>query len=331
MISSLKHQPHYILGAEHCFSKLRSLKYSAYEGSQKELLKELTRTCKSIQQLKLVVFQDDSEVRQVSKLIEAQENLNDVDITCEFYEMDKISHFKIIEESLIKHVHTVQHLKINWLPITKILSYDCKNLLSLDIEVEVYDSKFNINWSHLENLSLLPVIKSLRVRDIPPKISISLIENAKGHLTELNIYIVEDKIPIQVIYKNCPNLKYLKLDVSESNLLEFKKLLIECQYLEGLMISLKSYDWDNLFEILANFSPTSLFKFEFFLSYYHLKLEFLKSFLDNWENRHPMLLQFTKPPENHSALDELLEKYKKKGIIKKYFCGEFLGDFCWDY
>jgi hypothetical protein len=326
-----KHQCYYILGAEHCFSKLRSLQCSAYyPDSQKNLLEELTRTCKSIQQLELVVVvvEDDSEVRQVAKLIKAQESLHDVNIAFGRNEIE--SHLKIIEESLIKHVHTIQHLKINWLPITKILSYDCKNLLSLDIQAEVYDNKFNINWSHLENLSL-PVIKSLRVRNIPPKISISLIENTKGHLTELNIYIVEDKIPIQVIYKNCPNLKYLQLDVNESNLLEFKKLLIECQYLEGLMISLKSYG-DNLFEILANFSPTNLVKFAFFLNsgFYYLELKSLKSSLDNWENRHPMLLQFTDPPEYRSTLDELLEKYKKKGIIKKYFCGKYLGDFCWD-
>ena len=111
--------------------------------------------------------------------------------------------------------------------------------------------------------------------------------------------------------------------------LELEKLLINCQQLNGLVVVNYKYSWedkvnyDSLFKILDNSSPTSLFMFKFKIySLAAFKLESLKLFLDNWKNRHFMLLQ-TNQYNYFVILDwrnywNLIEKYKTLGIVKKY-------------
>ncbi|PKK62527.1 hypothetical protein RhiirC2_759455, partial [Rhizophagus irregularis] len=50
-----------------------------------------------------------------------------------------------------------------------------------------------------------------------------------------------------------------------------------------------NFNWNKLFDILTKFSPINLYKFTF--NYGGLKLESLKLFLDNWNERHPVLLE----------------------------------------
>ena len=38
------------------------------------------------------------------------------------------------------------------------------------------------------------------------------------------------------IYQNCPNLRYLRLSLFNENITEFENLLINCQFLDGLVI-----------------------------------------------------------------------------------------------
>src|SRR5437016_3854922 len=109
---------------------------------------------------------------------------------------------------------------------------------------------------------------------------------------------------------------------------QFENLLINCQFLSGLVIDTmydynNAFKWDKLFEILTKSSPISLFKFKFF-SYEIIKLKFLKSFFDNWKNRNPILLKIDADYMIHEAkpqLEDLAEKYKVKGIIKKCSIG----------
>jgi len=129
---------------------------------------------------------------------------------------------------------------------------------------------------------------------------------------------------IQSIYQNCPNLNYhLFCSLRVDSILDFEKLLINCQCLSELVITNfgPSFDdlyWDNLFKILAKSSPTGLFKFKFFFSKF--KLKSLKLFFDSWKDRPPMLLQ-KNPTNEFIRMEEcidLIEKYKTEGIIKKY-------------
>ncbi|RIA85855.1 hypothetical protein C1645_830176 [Glomus cerebriforme] len=209
------------------------------------------------------------------------------------------------------------------------LSEICKPIKELELIIKI------VNYNN-EMRTSPPFLQILRARLVPVRTLISLIKNTSGYLTEIKIDNLsyndemKSKRIIQVIYQNCPTLKYLKLFIQSNNFSELKNLLINCQYLDVLYIHNDNgwgveyiNNWDFLFEILTKYSPTSLFKFKF--GYENIpKLEQLKLFFDNWENRtpvHPMLLQ-----TNHWAwyrnhpkeFIDLIDKYKQKGIVKKY-------------
>jgi len=149
------------------------------------------------------------------------------------------------------------------------------------------------NWNYLEKVSL-PVLKFLRIWGVPSKVITSLIENTKGHLTEISIvYEDADNRLIQAIYQKCQNLRYLNLSFNNDSLLELEKLLINCQHLSRLVINNnneREIDFARLFEILCKSSPIGLFKFRI-LTCTNFNLNSLKSFFNNWKNRHPMELK----------------------------------------
>ncbi|PKY46461.1 hypothetical protein RhiirA4_461324 [Rhizophagus irregularis] len=302
---------HLIPDAKYCFSELKFL--HCYGNIKKDTLKGLARISKSIKKLILEFSNNNSGA---IKLIDTQKNLCDV-IFNRLMTNDE-SFCKVFEELLIKHVDTIKYLKINWMPVTRSILY-LVNLKSLEI-----DSFYYSNWtncSYLENLSL-PSLKFLKVKRISSKILVNLIENTRGLLTDICIDREGDnnKDLIQAIYENCPKLKYLKLIFNNYNILELKNLLINCQYLSGLIIILgNELDWNNLFKILTDSSPINLYKFKiFFTCYKGPKVESLELFFENWKgkNRNPMLLQ-----TSYSTLKyfNLTEKYKAEGIIKKYY------------
>ena len=76
-------QMNYIPGAEHCFSELKFLQCDIYDKNKSDL-ERLARISKSIETLKLIkITRMTSESQSNSgiiKLIEAQKNLNDVQI-----------------------------------------------------------------------------------------------------------------------------------------------------------------------------------------------------------------------------------------------------------
>ncbi|RIA92891.1 hypothetical protein C1645_820084 [Glomus cerebriforme] len=293
-------------GVERCFSELKFLQFNS--NINQNLLEGLIKTSKSIKRLEIYITSLNNNYEIITKLIGVQKSLNEVlfigDVTDEPF-------CKSLEESLIQHVETVQYLRIDWKPITKILSY-LENLVSLEIF-----SSHHTDWSYLENVSL-PSLTILKTQRVPSKYLAGLIENTERHLTEISIDREGDdnnKKLIQAIYKNCPNILYLKLLFNNSNILELKNLLINCQNLNGLVITLgNELDWDSLFKILAESSPVCLFKFKFYCTR-TLELESLKLFFDSWKDKHPMLLQ-TMPV--YDCMFDLINKYKAEGIVKKY-------------
>jgi hypothetical protein len=322
------YQLYNISGSEQCFSKLECLHCD--DKTNQDLLKGLARICKFIRKLTFYIMQyDNSDNSGIIKLLEVQKNLNEVYFVC-FTNKINESYHKTLEETLIKNANTIKYLKIGWNPTTKILSH-LVNLISLDINVSL---SIVTNWSNLEKISL-PFLKILRAQLVPSRILISLIENTKGHLTEISILFGGDdnRGLIQAIYQNCPNLIYLKLLFNNNNILELEKLLTKCQYLCGLVIftdELNEPDWNDLFDILAKSSPTSLFRFKFSSIWSFKLLVSLKSLFDNWNDRHPMFLQ-TIPIDRYYTnkeqqlqlelqcqIEDLIKNYKTKGIIKKY-------------
>src|SRR5438045_114498 len=126
---------------------------------------------------------------------------------------------------------------------------------------------YNATWNNLENVSL-PCLRILKVKNIPLHILLRLFENAKG-LHEIKVVIngfnrrESNKMLIQSIHQNCPNLKYLGMPFKNDCVSELEKLLTKCQCLDGLYIyhvsRVKETDWSELFKILAKSSPKSLY------------------------------------------------------------------------
>ncbi|RGB27040.1 hypothetical protein C1646_769644 [Rhizophagus diaphanus] len=196
---------------------------------------------------------------------------------------------KLIEKSLIKCADTIQYLRINWKPVTKLFSY-LENLLSL--EIIPFRHK---NWNYLGKISL-PHLKYPKAQRVSSKILANLIENTKGNLIEISIIYDQsdddERRLIRAIYQNCPNLNYLKLSLFSENISEFENLLINCRILNGLEIISKiknQINWKILFEVLTRSSPISLFKFKFVYytshSYLNIYLKSFRLFLDNWKDR----------------------------------------------
>ncbi|RGB43396.1 hypothetical protein C1646_680881 [Rhizophagus diaphanus] len=312
------YQLHLITGAERCLSELEFLHCNV----DQNVLKDLASICKSIKTLKVDIYYC-ADNSGIIKLIEVQKNLHDVSFIGIHYDssqkkINDESFYKSLEESLIKHADTIQYLKIDWIPITGFLSY----LVNLSI-LEICNGWNDINY--FENLSS-PNLKILNVNQVPPKILTNLVKNTIGQLTEISISSVDNKMVIQVIYQNCPNLKYLHLSLANNNsltdsslfILEIEYLLINCQCLKGLIINtcFAVFRWDQFFMILARSSPVSLFRFKFIFSG-TVKLEDLKLFFDKWEDRNPMLLTINNLQCSKMQMEDLIKQYKVRGTIKK--------------
>ncbi|GBB88546.1 hypothetical protein RclHR1_15090005 [Rhizophagus clarus] len=325
------YQLHLIPGAKNCFSELEFL--SCNTRINDNVLFGLTEICKSIKELELFIEMNNNNYRIV-KLIESSKRLFDVRLqTIDNYSKYEESFCKIIENSLIKHADTIQYFMIGKVPITKILS-SFVNLKKLELgKCYPFD---RTAWNCLENLSL-PFLQILKARGVPIKVLTNLIESTNGYLNEISIgYTLHNEIDnekiIQTIYRKCRNLNYLKLLVRNRNILEFEKLLINCQYLNGLYIIFDNsiwhgdsdiFNWDYLFEILIKSSPIGLSKFKF---YFHEapKLESLKYFLDNWKSKRSISLQTIQDNEWSASIViaakyfDLIKEYKTQGIVETY-------------
>ncbi|GBB99917.1 hypothetical protein RclHR1_03680012 [Rhizophagus clarus] len=326
-------QIHLIPGAKHCFSDLTYVKCNT--SIKDTVLIGLVEMCKSIKELKLeFIINPSNNNYRVYKLIEVAKKISHVSFLSYNYYNDE-SLCKILEKSLIKHAITMESIEIVKQPVTEFLS----SLVNLK-KLELIDFYNRSSWKILENLTL-PSLQILKAAQLPITALIPLIERTRGSLIEINIddsrhNKVNNKRVLQAIYKNCPNLKYLKILLKNSNFVELNKLLINCKRLEGLYILENSqgdnefFDWEILFETLTKSSPSNLFKFKFqFIRAPSLKS--LRYFFKGWYNRLPMLLQTNQVPPDWGYIDmapdwskyyNLVNRYGDK-IVKKY-------DYSWD-
>jgi hypothetical protein len=318
----------FISGTELCFSELECF-YSNSTNNNNVLAERLATLNTSIRRLSFDILYN-THNPGIIRLIEGQKNLKEIQFIYKCLPINNESLIKPLEESIIKCSGTIQYLRIDWKPVTKLLSY-LVNLISL--EINAFGHK---NWYHLEKVSL-PFLKFLKAQYVPSKILASLIESTKGNLIEISIlYVlsVDEGRLIQAIYQNCLKLNYIKLSLFSDNISEFENLLIHCQFLNGLEI-ISTHDnqinWNKLFEVLIRSTPINLFKFKFiyttFNSYLKINLESLSLFLENWKNRRSMLLQIFSPgailnveqkQQHLQKLGGFLQKYKINGVIKNY-------------
>jgi hypothetical protein len=313
------YQIHLTSGAEQCLSRIEYLYCST---SINTIAIGLTKICKLIKELNLTI-EGNNNKHAIIELIKAQKEISSISFLTDLNSKNfDESYCEVLENSLIEHVNTIQYFKITKRPTTKILS-SFVNLKSLELDGSSHD----MEWSCLKNLTL-PFLQILKASRVPVNVLADLIENTNGFLFEIKIdYIrhneVDNKRIIQIIYQNCPNLRYLKLLFRNCNISELENLLINCKYLDGLYLIINNVDdafeWDNLFNILAKSSPKNLFKFKFGFHtlYRSIKLESLELFFNNWKGRHPMILQFSQA-NNMKPFSDLIEKYKGEGVIRTY-------------
>ncbi|GBC05008.1 hypothetical protein RclHR1_00060021 [Rhizophagus clarus] len=308
-----------------CYSKIVSLSCNARINDN--ILNGLIKISESIKDLELLI-EDNNNNYNITRLIDTSKKLINVRLVtnCSNFPIDYNNEpfYRILENSLMKHANNIQYFKMTIPPTTKILS----SLANLK-RFEFGNNNCDATWSCLEHLSL-PFLEVLKADYVPAKALISLIENTGGCLTEIKIgYMFQNKynnkLIIRAIYNNCPNLQYLKLLFRNDNMCEIEKLLIKCQHLNGLFLIINSwinmFEWNKLFNILTKASPPSLFKFKFsIISRESIRLEFLKSFFNNWKGRKAMLLELNFRDINEYITDliNLVEKYKAEGVIKKF-------------
>ncbi|RGB43450.1 hypothetical protein C1646_749848 [Rhizophagus diaphanus] len=331
---NFKHQLHSVSWAEQCFSSLKFLRCYSWD---KNIMEGLAIIAKSINKLIYhTIYIDNDDIPGSLILIENQKNLNEIQIKCRNYVQ-----FKIFEKSLIKKADTIQHLQINRTPDDEFLSYFV-NLSSLKIGSYNY-AENKTNWYHLERV-FSPGLKVLIANIDSHKNLDRLIKTTNGHLHEVTLChngIVSDadynRRLIQAIYQYCPNLRYLSMPIKEQNIPEFERLLINCQNLNGLIFEYEMhFKYKSLFEILIRSSPISLYKFKiYFNRKFGPKFKLLKSFLDNWKDRHPMILQINMfnfdDNQEMDKLKELVKKYEVKGIVQRcdFDCFYDYEDFDW--
>ncbi|EXX65104.1 uncharacterized protein OCT59_029429 [Rhizophagus irregularis] len=280
-----------IPGAKYSFSELEF--FSSNTNISDNVIIGLPEIFKSIKRLELVIEMKNNSYEFV-KLIDNIDKLYHIRLYSKHYaEYDNDSFRKALENSLIKHANTIQYFKTTRPPVTNILS----SFVNLKI-LKVKGFSNDLSWDCLETLSL-SFLQVLKTDCIPIEKVSALIENTGGKLIEVSInggYHDENnnKRLIQSIYNKCKKIQYLKILIRNENISELEKLLIDCQYLDGLNINVYNdetiFDWNYFFKVLYESSPTNLFKFKFsFVNTF--ELESLRLFLNNWNGRHPLLFQ----------------------------------------
>ncbi|CAB4430531.1 unnamed protein product [Rhizophagus irregularis] len=283
------------------------------------LFNKLTQICKFIQ--KFIIIYTNSNI-ELTKLIESQLKVKYIKI---FYmiEDDDI----LIYQAIMKHSTTINYLDLtieNNLNFINILLPKLINLKKLILHGSLF---YRLDLDKQFISSFYPKLQILQLCSISFSIIIKIIQNTEGNLQI--IWLGSNKFEnvdqngqlIRTISQHCPNLKYLKIFLKDYYLEDFKQLLINCSLLEGIVIYTDNlylnYCGDELLNILKEYSPINLHKLE--LDYCKFEIKSLDSFLNNWRNRRSLYLYSVNTEYNHiDKFNDMIELYKKEGIIKKF-------------
>ncbi|CAB5366294.1 unnamed protein product [Rhizophagus irregularis] len=227
------YQIHLIPGAKQCLSKIVSL--SCYTRINDKVLIGLAEICQSIKKLELFIEEKENNYG-ITKLIDASKTLidvrlitdygfcNDFIINYSYTSIIDVAFHIILENSLIKHAHTLQYIKMTTPPKTKILSF----LVNLK-KLELYVNNQNNNSNNLGNI-FLPSLQILKSNVVKINILRNLFVNTNGNLIKIGIddiphNEIDNKNIIQAIYQNCPNLILIKFKFN--NILSYGTIKLE--------------------------------------------------------------------------------------------------------
>ena len=129
---------------------------------------------------------------------------------------------------------------------------------------------------------------------------------------------------MEKITKFCLNLRKLYISIQSDELETLKMILNNCQYLESIEIWGRYSDLKELFEIFTKYSPKNFHELTLNSLNMPSKKD-LEEFFINWNNRRSLsfivFMDYSLRDNNNYEIMkviEVIEKYKKLGIIKKF-------------
>jgi hypothetical protein len=296
-------QPLYqFLSAPACFSQLCFLTIDILQVSS-TILFGMAIICKNIEELKIIHC--DRDIPGLNRFIEVQTKLKSLQL--EFNNVG--NQCKELSNVIKKKATTLQEVGISSTVIS--LSPDFLpsliNLRSLRLNNSnvIYDISVEMQeWKKYLSISSFPNLQHFETIDLPFYNDYMLIEKSNGNILEINISqesnsVYHTKKLINTIIKYCPNIERLTIDVEFENLDDIKEILLNCNQLEMINLSLYNDDdlnCDKFFEILIRYSPRTLCKI-YFSEEWTFTVNGLKSFFENWKNwKAETLFVFDKVP-----------------------------------
>lgn len=320
---------------------LSNLNHLRFDDKFIQLINSLTELCRSIE--KVDINLTCSNPTGISKFIQAQLRLKSIIIRDNVNESNNTSiekQYGMIGDAIVEkrdliyldltienNVSFYNNLLTKLTKLRKLVLYDSRYR-----NVTVHKQLKFENYSHLQVLQI-GISFSVAVKIIQAtKNTIQVIWLDKGNQES------EDQIAqlIRSISEHCRNLKYLKTYLKDENLEDFKQLLLNCKYLEGLYIFrgniYNDEDGRKLLDVLAYAAQENLYKFQ--LHYCYFKIDTLNNFFKKWkgkkgrkplylypilanyyENRYLSREEFNK---NKKRFNDMIERYKKDKTIKMF-------------
>ncbi|CAG8580250.1 12244_t:CDS:2 [Rhizophagus irregularis] len=313
--------------------------YSADDDKFIQLISSLTELCKSIE--KVDINLTCSNPTGISKFFQAQLRLKSIIIRDNVNESNNTSlekQYGMIGDAI------VEKRDLTYLDLTIENNVSFYNNLLTNLtklrKLVLYDSRYRNVTVHkqlkFDNFSQLQVLQigisfSVAVKIIQAtKNTIQVIWLDKGNQES------EEQIALLIrsITEHCRKLKYLKTYLKDENLEDFKQLLLNCKYLEGLYIFRGSIyndeDGKKLLDVLADAAQENLYKFQ--LHYCYFKIDTLDNFFKKWKGKkgrkplylYPILANYYETRylsreefnKNKKRFNEMIERYKKDKTIK---------------
>jgi len=320
-------------GAIDCLKNLSIL--NCESSIESEFFHQLSQICHHIQLLKIDIGSVISN--ELTKLISVQQNLKYLRIL--YSRLDNDS-FKKIIPSLIKLPNTLITIKLKvnlyyfdktHAPFILPLSFLAKFTNLQEIVLSALHS-----FENLQHVTF-PQLQILKFHHNCPGFEFlnEFLKNNGKNLKVLQLDKMDFDLLDLDIAKFCPNLKSLYVRFLYNEVEKLKEILISCQQLES--IGVWCGDDDNisylnvceLLNVLAKYSPKKFHELKIHYLDYKLELipEELESVLISWANRVPqkslsliIFVWLLYLPDSIVKKEnmEIIEKFKKLGVIKKF-------------
>ncbi|RIA86063.1 hypothetical protein C1645_829863 [Glomus cerebriforme] len=314
-------QFYYLPGAKDCLTNLVTLTCGLEVDHL--IFYGLAQICRHIRKLRIYdcLMENDG----LTSLIAVQKNLQY--FICEFVSFDHRDFVcRGIGNALVKQAHSLIYFD----------SFDgvtfhpsiFKNFVNLR-ELKLGDGSLIRDYDlHLQQANL-PSLQYLEIGWTSLYTIAKIIQSTKGDLVEIKVIAGQNstkkntKTYLQTVTKHCPKLKMATLfyygDNDDSEIKEFKKLLMTCSFLEQIiLIRYKEHgltDYDNeLLDVLERYASISLK----FIQMQNLRFspESLINFFEKWKHR-KVPLSFHCLYEDDIDMN-IINKYIQEGIIKKF-------------